>query len=335
MKGIVEVGLDIGAKTFEATFQIPGKAVRREDCFDNTPEGHVRFLTKLLGYMGKSGSARVCLESTGVYSLDLALLLDRTDGIEAMVVNPLQMSKFREVIAERNKSDRTDADLALAFLQRMEFVRWQAPSEERTHLRWLARRIADLVNQQTQEKNRLHAAQASQDLPELVRRDLGEHLKELETRIKNLRREALKLLKDSEEMNRCYRLITTIKGIGDISAIQILSELLVLPRDLKVKQWVAWAGLDPVIYESGTSVHKAPRISKRGSVHLRHALFIPAMTAAIYEPHVKAFCEELKGRGRKPMQIYTAVMRKLLHSIFGMLKSNTPFDGAKFRALAA
>lgn len=331
---LVQVGLDISAKNFDATFQVRGKLTTESHTYDNDPEGHVYFLGKLSRLMGK-GTAEVCFESTGVYSLDIALLLHGTEDVGVMVVNPRQISKFRDALGERTKSDRKDSELALIFLQRMGFQGWEAPAEERINLRYLARRIADLVKLQTQEKNRLHAAEATRDIPELVRKDIRQHLQEIEGRIEALRRDALALVKGSEEMKRCYRLLISVKGIADVSAIKILSELLVIPKGLTSKQWVAWAGLDPVIYESGTSVHKKPRTSKRGSAHLREALYMPALSAANHDPNVRAFYEELQARGKAKKLALTAVMRKLLHSIHGMLKHGKPFDGEKFRKLAA
>ena len=326
------VGVDVGSQTFEAAIQPPGKAVPQMVTFENTPEGRARFIARIQKH---SGPAKVCLESTGVYSFDLTLELHNAPDIEVMVVNPHQMSKFRDAIAERNKSDRTDAEVALEFARRMDFKAWQAPAQEKVALRYLARRISDLVKQQTQEKNRLHAAEASQTLPALIQRDIREHIAELERRIADLRKAAIELMNGSEELKRCYELTKTVVGIADISAISILGELVVLPEGMKVKQWVAWAGLDPVIYESGTSVRKAAKISRRGSNHLRAALFMPAKTASTYEPHFKAFYQELLGRGKKPLQAFAAVMRKLLHALYGMLKNNQPFDGSKVRALPA
>lgn len=335
MSDTLEVGLDVSAKTFDTCFQLPGKAVPLSHRFENTPEGRLSFLRNVKEYSSCSGRARICFESTGTYSLDLALLLYQTEGVEVMVVNPHQMSQFRGAMAQRNKSDRTDAELALTFVQRMDFQPWQAPSRERRLLRQLGRRIADLIKLQTQEKNRRHAAQADEEASILVLEDLEEGIAQIATRIERLRSEAVKVMEGSAELKRYYELILTVTGIGEASAISILSELLVLPADLKVKQWVAWAGLDPVIFESGTSVCKAPRLSRRGSTHLRAGLFMPARTAAIHDPHVRSFYGELKSRGKKPLQIYAAIMRKLLHAIFGMFKHDQPFDGAKFRRLAA
>jgi transposase len=127
--------------------------------------------------------------------------------------------------------------------------------------------------------------------------------------------------------------LVSAKGIGDASAMRILAELLVLPGDLSAPQWVAHAGLDPRPYESGTSVHRPRRISKVGNRHLRAALYMPALVAIQHNPNVKAFYNKLVAAGKKPMQAVVAVMRKLLHAIWGMLKHNEDFDGNKFFTL--
>lgn len=128
-------------------------------------------------------------------------------------------------------------------------------------------------------------------------------------------------------------LIST-KGIGEASAMRLLAELLVLPDDLAAPQWVAHAGLDPRPYESGTSVHRPRRITKVGNRYLRAALYMPAVVAIRHEPNVKAFYNKLVAAGKKPMQAVVAVMRKLLHAIWGMLKHDQDFDGNKFFRLA-
>jgi transposase len=97
---------------------------------------------------------------------------------------------------------------------------------------------------------------------------------------------------------------------------------------------VAHAGLDPRPYESGTSVHRPRRISKVGNRHLRAALYTPALVAIQHQPNVKAFYDKLIAAGKKPMQAVVAVMRKLLHAIWGMLKHDQDFDGNKFFKIA-
>jgi transposase len=76
-------------------------------------------------------------------------------------------------------------------------------------------------------------------------------------------------------------------------------------------------------------VHKKTRISKAGNRHLRRALYMPALVAVCREPHFRAYYERLLARGKTKMQALVAVMRKLLHAIYGMFRHQLPFDGSK------
>jgi transposase len=98
---------------------------------------------------------------------------------------------------------------------------------------------------------------------------------------------------------------------------------------MDVRQWVAYAGLDPRPYRSGTSVRKTPRISKVGSAFIRRSLYMPALTAIRSNEAVQAFYQRLIGRGKMKMKVVVAVMRKLLHAIYGVFKNNTPFQAEK------
>ena len=82
-------------------------------------------------------------------------------------------------------------------------------------------------------------------------------------------------------------------------------------------------------------MNKPARVSKAGNKYLRGSLYMPALVAIRHEPNVRAFYEKLVAEGKKPMQANVAVTRKLLHSIYGMLRTHNDFDGEKFFALAA
>ena len=114
------------------------------------------------------------------------------------------------------------------------------------------------------------------------------------------------------------------------SAIQILAEVCCLADDMNPKEWVAYAGLDPRVIESGTSLNKPRRISKAGNKHLRAALYMPAWVAVRSEPTVRKFHETLVNAGKHKLQAIVAVMRKILHAIWGMFQSGEPWDSTKF-----
>jgi transposase len=154
----------------------------------------------------------------------------------------------------------------------------------------------------------------------------------LEDQLKILEREACQLIR-SHSLQEDFELFLSTPGIATRSAIQILGELCVPPQDMGPRQWVAFAGIDPRSYDSGSSVHKPAQMSRCGNRHLRRFLYMPALVAVRRDPHVKAFYDELLAKGKKPLQALVAVMRKLLHSLHGMLRHRSPFEGQKFRIL--
>jgi len=294
--------------------------------FPNTPEGH-RDIARYLARPGRR--VQVCMESTGVYGLDLALLLAKQGGIQVMVANPRAVRHFAQAMMERNKNDRVDAGVLREFAARMPFEPWQPPSPSALHLGALARRLEALTDLCAAEKNRLHATQAAEALPRSIRQDLERSIRFHQRAAERLTREALKILAADPQLQLRFDLLITMPGIAQTSALRILAELVMISSDLDVRQWVAYAGLDPREYSSGTSVHKKVRISKAGNRHLRRALHMPALVAVRHDPHLRAFYEHLLARGKQKMQALVAVARKLLHAIFGMFKHQQAYEGAK------
>jgi transposase len=89
------------------------------------------------------------------------------------------------------------------------------------------------------------------------------------------------------------------------------------------------------LFDSGSSVHKPARLSKSGNRYIRRALYMPALSAAQHDPHVRAYYQHLLAAGKKKMQGICAVMRKLLHALHGMLTHNQPWDNTRFYAIPA
>ncbi len=325
----VHAGVDVSADSFSVAYEIPGESVQ-ETRMENSAAGH-RKLCRLLTRGGRP--ARVCLEATGIYSLDLALALHRAPGIEVMVVNPRVTKDFIRACMHRTKTDATDAVAILEFVKRMPFRPWQPPAREILALRAIARRITALTLMGGQERNRRHATDRCLELPGVLEAESTAHLEFLKTSSQRLTQEALAIIQAHPRLRKWAAHLVSVKGIATTSAIRLLAELAVLPDDMAARQWVAHAGLDPRHFESGTSVKKPTRISKTGNKYLRAALYLPALVAIQHEPNVKAFYEKLLARAKKPMQAIVAVMRKLLHAIYGMFRHGRDFEGDKFYAL--
>jgi transposase len=317
-------GIDVSEKTLALCLSKDGKLGKARE-FANTAQGHQALLKVLKG----AKIERVCLEATGTYHLDLALALDDA-GLALMVLNPKAAKRFAEALLMRNKTDAVDAGVLAQYAERMPFTAWQRPAEVAVVLRAVGRQIAALKKTRTRERNRLHAMSQSALTPAVVRESIEQAIAQCDAQIDALRAWALAHIQAHPELNGPCELLLSAKGIAEASAIELLGELLVLPEDMAAKQWVAMAGLDPRRITSGTSVNKQPRLSKAGNRYLRHALYMPALSAARHDPHIRAFYLHLiEQRGLKKIQAVCAVMRKLLHGIHAMLKQQKPFDAAR------
>jgi len=315
--------IDVSAKTLVTRRKKNGEISPRKTFTNDAPgiKQACRFLSR-----GKR-PVHVCLESTGIYHLDVALALHDTPGVQVMVVNPRAAHNFAKSLMKRGKTDAVDTDSMLEFAERMPFTPWQPPVRAVLDLRLVARRIAALTKIVVQEKNRLHAATATDTSSRFIRNDIEVNIRHHKRRIAGLRREARHIVETDAGLRQRYRQLLSVSGVGKASALQILPELAVLPDDMTPRQWVAHAGLDPRPHQSGTSIDRPARISKAGNKYLRAALYMPALAAATRKTNpVAAFYNRLVDRGTAKMKALIAVMRKLLHAIWGMFQANTDFD---------
>ena len=244
------------------------------------------------------------------------------------MLNPKVVNRFAQTLA-RNKTDAADAVVLAEYSRRMPFTPWSRPSVEQLRLRAMGRHIESVGADLTSVKNRLHAAERSAVTPRAVLHNLKQAQAALVRRLARMRQQAKKLALTNSLLARRFDLLTSMPGIAETSALAILCELVLLPPEMTVRQWVAMSGLDPLHRESGTSVHKPARISRAGNRHLRRALYMPALSAARHDPHLGAFYRALRERHKTALQALMAVARKMLHAIYGIFKNGKPYDGQR------
>ena len=317
-------GIDVSAAQLVVALEDQGRRGLQRS-FPNRASGH----QALIVWLQKSGTRiRVCLEATGLYSLDLALALDAAAGIEVAVLNPKRVNRFAATLC-RSKTDPADAQVLAEYARRMPFQPWHPPHAAALELRAITRHIAALTQQHTQQSNRQHAASATTTGSRCVQQDLQRSLLDLQRRIAKMRRAALAIIEHDAELRPRFALLLSMPGIGEVSALNLLGELALLAPGLSVRQWVAHSGLDPTHHDSGSSVHKPARISRAGNRYLRRALYMPALVAVRHDPHLHAFYQALLARRKAKLQALMAVARKILHAIFGMFRWRADYDGSR------
>ena len=119
--------------------------------------------------------------------------------------------------------------------------------------------------------------------------------------------------------------ITTIPGIGDVTAAAILGEIGDISRFSNASKLAAYAGIDASVRQSGEYRSSHNKMSKRGSPYLRKALFLAAKNVAAYDPVFSAFYQKKRAEGKHHLTAIGAVARKLCNTIFAILKYNKPY----------
>lgn len=322
------LGIDIAKETFEV-------ALYRDEqyqlgVFDNTSAGH-RQLLKWLKKRTAQGS-HVCLEATGQYSDAVAELLHQ-HGYPVSVVNPVRIHAYAASQLKRNKTDREDAKVLAHFCATQQPVLWSPPAPQVQELQALSHRLLSLKEQRSAELNRRQAGIRSPAVLE----DIASHIAFLDRQVVAIEQSIADLIDRHPDLRRQRELLTSIPGIGDTTAALFLAEVPDIRRFDSAGQLAAYAGLSARHHQSGSSVRRRGRLSKTGNKRLRTGLFMPALSARRFNPFLAALADRLQQRGKCPMVIQGAVMRKLLHLAFGVLKSGRPFDPnyAPFRPAAS
>ena len=154
---------------------------------------------------------------------------------------------------------------------------------------------------------------------------LKERLKKLEKTIKEEIKEYTLSLEKEYSQESVIQLLTSIPGIGFKSAFTIWTEIGDINRFNSPKKLVAFAGLDPRIRQSGHCLNNQGKLTKRGSPHLRQALFVAASIARMHDPELKAYYEKKRSEGKKYTVAVCAVARKLINRIYIVWKRQTPY----------
>lgn len=310
------LGIDLAKASFDACLRRADKT--QTGHFDNTPAGFKQLSSWLKKH--KAGTVHACQEATGSYGDALAEYLHAA-GHRVSVINPTRLKGYARAVQARTKTDRTDAALLAAFCQRHQPEPWSPPAPQRLSLRELTRRRVSLVQMQQQEKNRLKSGQ----LPAQIVASLETVLAVLSEQLQLIEQALAAQLQADPALARQAALLDSIPGIGAVTTATLLGEIDFAAFD-SARQLAAYAGLTPSQHQSGTSVHGPAHLSKQGQVPIRRALYMPALSARRHNPTLRAFAERLEARGKAKLAVVCAVMRKLLHLCFGVLRSGQPFD---------
>ena len=300
------------------------KATRK---FANTPSGRAALVKWLAGKCkGQQTRLRITLEATGVYHEAISVSLHQSDyGLS--VVLPNKARQYMKSLGLRSKTDSIDArGLALMGAQQ-KLPLWQPLQMEYYELKALSRHKEQIERMLTTTRNQLEALRHTAFPNELISSSLEATIAHLQQQAKVVKKQIEQVVRQSEgELEQQVKVSTSIPGIATLTSAVVLSETNGFTDFANERQVVSYAGYDIVQHQSGERQGKG-RISKQGNSHIRRILHLAAWRVVALEvPHFTNLFNRVYARTGEKMMAYVAVQRKILTTIYALVKKNEMFD---------
>jgi transposase len=268
---------------------------------------------------------RYVMEATGVYHESLAYYLC-TQSVDISIVMPNKISNYMRTLDIKTITDKTASDAITRFGLERKLDNWVVPHEGYRKIKQLTREREQLVDERTVIKNQLHAEEASGHPNKGSIKRMNARIAFINKQEYAIEEEIKELVAADEEIKKNVKLLCSIPGIGWLTSIVVLAETNGFEHMRNRRQLTSYAGFDVKEKQSGTSVKKKPKISKKGNKILRKAMHLPALTTVRYDERFKAIYAHLISKHGIKMKALIAVERKLLELCYTIYKTGKPYD---------
>lgn len=321
------VGIDVSKDEFAVCFMVLTiglkKKIKGTRKFPNTGVGFKDFTLWVENKRDNDLELHFTVEATGVYHENLSYYLEEKGEIVHIVL-PSRAKRYASSLKQKSKTDKLDSKkLGQMGLER-ELEQWKPISPTFRILKGLTRERSSLIKYKTMLSNQKHALSSSAYPNRKSIARIKQLIKQVEKQILAIEHEISDFIEQDIELKKRLLRVITIPGVGFLTAVIIVAETDGFALIKNIKQLISYAGLDVVKKQSGQWKGKY-RISKRGNVHIRKALYFPAYTSVRYENNFKSFYERLLDKKQFSMIASVAVQRKMLGLIYTLWKNDTTY----------
>jgi transposase len=324
------VGVDVSKADFVARLiwveaesgQLKSRRRRR---FVNTLTGFQAFHEWLKKHTLTDVPLVIMMEATGVYHEELAYYLDGLHYAVSIQL-PNKVKAYAHSLNTYSKTDPIDADIIARMAAERQVDRWRPMSRDMLTIKALSRQRAQLIAQRTRVSNQRHAHSHGVVKSAQILDRYETLLTTYDDMIAQTEREMKQLAKANTSLSAAVAHLSSIHGIGLVTALTVLAETDGFRLFTSRSQVVRYAGYDVEQRQSGSSLQGRGRISKRGNSHIRRALYMPSLSAVSKPGIFKDLYERVVERtGRKQMAL-VAVQRKLLTTMYALQKNGTYYE---------
>jgi len=276
-------------------------------------------LQQLVGSLRKLAPALIVLEATGGFEITVAAAL-ASAGLPLAVVNPRQIRDFARATGRLAKTDALDAQVIALFAERIRPEPRPLADADSQNLAELIARRRQVVEMIGMETNRLYQVRNAR-----VQRMLRTTVNALTAQLAELDRDIDDTIKRSPVWRAADNLLTSVPGIGDVTAHTLIADLPELGQ-LDRRRLAALVGVAPINRDSGQM--RGKRTIAGGRSDVRNALYMATLSAIRWNPIISQHYKSLVERGRPKKVALVACMRRLLGILNAIMRTNTPWQCA-------
>lgn len=321
------IGVDVSKATLDwAVFD--GKTTAFQTQSANSPAA-IRATIKLMKALpGFTVTESVCcLEHTGIYGAHLLSSLNKLK-LSIWLESSLQIKKAGGL--QRGKNDAIDAVriAEYAFRFRDKMCLWQPPRpvlQKLAALSALRQRLLR-VRQQLQQPIQEQQGFVEKSLQKQLANNCQASLKAINTDLASAEKQIDKLIQSDERLKELFSWITSVSGVGDA----IATEVLVSTNEFKAindpKKLACHAGVAPFEYRSGSSVRGKTRVSQHARLQLKSLFQLGAMSAIHMKGELQIYYQRKVAEGKNKMLVLNAVRNKLIHRVCSVVHRQQKYN---------
>ncbi|WP_136469029.1 IS110 family transposase [Flagellimonas onchidii] len=317
------IGIDVSKATLDAHIH----SNKCKGTFENSKKG----FAQLIGWAHSNSTKPkenilFAFEHTGLYSERLTEHLSK-EMIPHTVVPGLQIKKSLGIV--RGKDDRIDAaKIALyAYRLRDEIKPSKAPSKQLRALKKLLSLRERLIKQRAG-----YRASLKEQKKVLAQKDFGLLFKvqkkmivELTKQIRAIDAEMESIVKTDTELDRIFKLLMTIRCIGNQAAMLLLVHTEGFTKFNNARQFAAYCGIAPYPHRSGTSIRGRSRVSPMANKNIKSLLNMCAMSSILYNTEIRKYYDQRVAAGKNKMSTINIIRNKLVSRAFAVVNRGTPY----------
>jgi transposase len=323
------IGIDVSMDTIEVCYGYidfnQSIVLTKSKTFKNTSVGHKKCLEwSLKNKLADALPMIFVMEATGVYYENLAHFLN-CNKQQVAVVLPTKIRNYAKSLESKSKTDPIDSATITHFaLERKQFP-WSPPDPKIKAIKDLSREYLTLKVMGAEVKNRIHAKEHSFSCKKNTLKRKQKMIAFIDKQKQQVIDEITEVIKTIPGLEEKITKLESIKGVGFITIVTVLAETNCFEHVTSAKQLASYAGMDVALNDSGKRKGKA-NISKRGNKFIRHAVFMPALSASRHNPQLKELYKRLVQKGKNKKAALIAVARKLLLLIYALWKNGTIYS---------